>query len=139
MTTTHAAGTCTIKAKTPQLIFNYFDLFNHVQEFIWNPTTLYFPDDYENAYIKTEEDNYQLTFEFEGSIHGNYYKYAKDIFTEVLNKDFSDPNIIECRDKVMKNGVELSLDFDQFEKFKDNTHHTMIINITPTKNTNSNY
>ena len=62
MTITYAHGTCTIKAKTPELIFNYFDLFNHVQEFIWNPTTLYLPDNYENAISKTKDGHHQLTF-----------------------------------------------------------------------------
>jgi hypothetical protein len=93
MTITYAHGKCTIKAKTPELIFNYFDLFNHVQEFIWNPTTLYLPDDYENAISKTEDGHHQLTFELDGSAYGNFSDHAKDIFTEVLNKDFSDPNI----------------------------------------------
>ena len=129
MTITHAHGTCTIKAKTPELIFNYFDLFNHVQEFIWNPTTLYLPDDYENVISKTEDGHHQLTFEFDGSTHGGFANYAEDIFTKVLNKDFSDPNIIEHRDAIMQNEVEISLDFDQIEKFKDNTHHTIKINI----------
>lgn len=129
MTITYAYGTCAIKAKTPELIFNYFDLFNHVQEFIWNPTTLYLPDDYENAISKNEDGHHQLTFEFDGSAYGNFSDHAEDIFTEILNKDFSDPNIIECRNTIMQNGVEISLDFDQIEKFKDNTHHTIKINI----------
>ena len=129
MTITHAFGTCTIKAKTPELIFNYFDLFNHVQEFIWNPTTLYLPDDYENAISKTENNHHQLEFEFEGSAHGNFSDHVEDIFTDVLDKDFSDPNIIECRDAIMENEVEIILDFEQIEKFKDNTHHIIQINI----------
>lgn len=129
MTITHAFGTCTIKAKTPELIFNYFDLFNHVQEFIWNPTTLYLPDNYENAISKTEDNHHQLEFEFEGSAHGNFSEHVEDIFTKVLNKDFSDPNIIEFRNAIMENGVEIILDFEQIEKFKDNTHHTFKINI----------
>lgn len=129
MTITHAFGTCTIKAKTPELIFNYFDLFNHVQEFIWNPTTLYLPDDYENAISKTEDNHHQLEFEFEGSAHGNFSDHVEDIFTDVLDKDFSDPNIIECRDAIMENEVEIILDFEQIEKFKDNTHHIIQINI----------
>lgn len=129
MTITHAFGTCTIKAKTPELIFNYFDLFNHVQEFIWNPTTLYLPDDYENAISKTEDNHHQLEFEFEGSAHGNFSDHVEDIFTDVLNKDFSDPNIIEFRNAIMENGVKIILDFEQIEKFKDNTHHTVKINI----------
>lgn len=132
MTITHAFGTCTIKAKTPELIFNYFDLFNHVQEFIWNPTTLYLPDDYENAISKTEDNHHQLKFEFEGSAYGNFSDHVEDIFTDVLNKDFSDPNIIEFRNAIMENRVEIILDFEQIEKFKDNTHHTIKINITPT-------
>ena len=132
MTITHAFGTCTIKAKTPELIFNYFDLFNHVQEFIWNPTTLYLPDDYENAISKTEDNQQQLKFEFEGSAYGNFSDHVEDIFTDVLNKDFSDPNIIEFRNAIMENRVEIILDFEQIEKFKDNTHHTIKINITPT-------
>lgn len=129
MTITHAFGTCTIKAKTPELIFNYFDLFNHVQEFIWNPTTLYLPDDYENAISKTEDNHHQLEFEFEGSAHGNFSDHVEDIFTDVLNKDFSDPNIIEFRNAIMENGVKIILDFEQIEKFKDNTHHAVKINI----------
>lgn len=129
MTITHAFGTCTIKAKTPELIFNYFDLFNHVQEFIWNPTTLYLPDDYENAISKTEDNHHQLEFEFEGSAHGNFSDHVEDIFTDVLDKDFSDPNIIKCRDAIMENEVEIILDFEQIEKFKDNTHHIIQINI----------
>lgn len=129
MTITHAFGTCTIKAKTPELIFNYFDLFNHVQEFIWNPTTLYLPDDYENAISKTEDNHRQLEFEFEGSAYGNFSDHVEDIFTDVLNKDFSDPNIIEFRNAIMENGVEIILDFEQIEKFKDNTHHVIKINI----------
>lgn len=129
MTITHAFGTCTIKAKTPELIFNYFNLFNHVQEFIWNPTTLYLPDDYENAISKTEDNHHQLKFEFEGSAHGNFSDHVEDIFTDVLNKDFSDPNIIEFRNAIMENGVEIILDFKQIEKFKDNTRHTFKINI----------
>ena len=51
------------------------------------------------------------------------------IFTEVFNKDFSDPNIIECRNAIIQNGVEVSLSFEQIEKFKDNTHHIIKINI----------
>lgn len=129
MTITHAFGTCTIKAKTPELIFNYFDLFNHVQEFIWNPTTPYLPDDYENAISKIEDNHHQLEFEFEGSAHGNFSDHVEDIFTDVLNKDFSDPNIIEFRNTIMENGVKIILDFEQIEKFKDNTHHTFKINI----------
>lgn len=132
MTIIYAHGKCTIKAKTPELIFNYFDLFNHVQEFIWNPTTLYLPDDYENAISKTEDGQHQLTFEFDGSAYGGFANYAEDIFTEVLNKDFSDPNIIECRNEIMKNGVEILLNFDQIEKFENNSYHTIKINIAPT-------
>lgn len=133
MTITYAHGTCTIKAKTPELIFNYFDLFNHVQEFIWNPTTLYLPDDYENVISKTEDNRHQLEFEFKGSAYGDFSNHAEDIFTEVLNKDFSDPNIIECRDAIMQNGVGIILDFEQIEKFKDNTHHTIKINIAKSR------
>ena len=129
MTITYAHGKCTIKAKTPELIFNYFDLFNHVQEFIWNPTALYLPDNYENAVSKTKDDYHQLEFEFEGSAYGNFSDHAEDIFTDVLNKDFSDPNIIKFRNAIMENGVEIILDFEQIEKFKDNTHHTVKINI----------
>ena len=129
MTIRHAFGTCTIKAKTPELIFNYFDLFNHVQEFIWNPTTLYLPDNYENAISKIEDNHHQLEFEFEGSAYGEFSDHAEDIFTEVLNKDFSDPNIIKCRDAIMQSGMEITLDFEQIKKFKDNTHHAITINI----------
>ena len=94
-------GTCYLRAKTKKDIIDFFDLQAASQRYLWEETTLELPDDYENAFIKTENGLYELKLVF---------------FISAFSKNYGNPYLIEIRDDLYNKYLEAEFDIVDYEE-----------------------
>ena len=111
-----AFGTCYLRAKTKEEIMDFFDLQAASQRYIWEETTLELPDDYENAFIKTENGLYELKLVIYGHGVDNFTENMKKFFVSPLSKDYGNPYLAEKQEKLYSKYLEAEFDIVDYEE-----------------------
>ena len=111
-----AFGTCYLRAKTKEDIMDFFDLQAAAERYIWHDTTLKLPDNYENAFIKTEDGLYELKLTIYGYGVDDFTENMKKFFVSPLSKDFGNPYLAETQEKLYDKYLEAEFDIVDYEE-----------------------
>ena len=111
-----AFGTCYLRAKTKEDIMDFFDLQAAAERYIWHDTTLELPDNYENAFIKTEDGLYELKLTIYGYGADDFTENMKKFFVSPLSKDFGNPYLAETQEKLYNKYLEAEFDIVDYEE-----------------------
>lgn len=111
-----AFGTCYLRAKTKEDIMDFFDLQAAAERYIWHDTTLELPDDYENAFIKTENGLYELKLTIYGYGVDDFTENMKKFFVSPLSKDFGNPYLAETQEKLYDKYLEAEFNIVDYEE-----------------------
>lgn len=111
-----AFGTCYLRAKTKEVIMDFFDLQAASERYIWHETTLELPDDYENAFIKKDNGLYELKLVIYGHGVDDFTENMKKFFISTFSKDYGDPYLDEIRDKLYNKYLEAEFDIVDYDE-----------------------